>query len=96
MLTRTNMSNYFKTSIFNTKLAVDNLKEVLLNKDIKKLQNQCKNSPKLRTFIQITDFKTDNCYLSKPLSFIQRKALAKLRLGVLSLRIETGRFERPK
>ena len=35
-------------------------------------------------------------YLLKPLSFIQRKFLAKTRLGVLQLRIETGRFERPK
>jgi hypothetical protein len=35
-------------------------------------------------------------YLNKPLSFIQRKFLAKTRLGVLQLRIETGRYERPK
>ena len=30
------------------------------------------------------------------LSFVQRKALAKFRLGVLQIRIETGRYERPK
>ena len=32
----------------------------------------------------------------KPLTFVQRKFRAKLRLGVLPLRIETGRYERPR
>ena len=35
-------------------------------------------------------------YLTKPLSFIQRKCLAKLRLGCLELRLETGRWARPR
>ena len=34
-------------------------------------------------------------YLGKPLSFIERKTLSKLRLGILPLRIETGRYLRP-
>ena len=35
-------------------------------------------------------------YISKPLSFVQRKFLAKLRLGCLEIRIETGRYARPR
>ena len=34
--------------------------------------------------------------LIKPLSFLQRKILSKIRLGSLELRIETGRFSRPR
>ena len=51
---------------------------------------------KLRTFIRFKHFKQKTLYLSKPLSFIQRKFLAKFRLGVLPLRIETGRYQRPR
>ena len=34
-------------------------------------------------------------HLYKPLSFIERKTLSKLRLGILPIRIETARFSRP-
>ena len=34
-------------------------------------------------------------HLVKPLSFIERKIISKLRLGNLPLRIETARFSRP-
>ena len=51
---------------------------------------------KLRTYNRVAIFNAAKCYLTKPLSFIQSKFLAKLRLGVLGLRIETGRYERPR
>ena len=35
-------------------------------------------------------------YLARPLSFLQRKYMAKIRLGVLPLRVETGRYEIPR
>ena len=35
-------------------------------------------------------------YVTKPLSFLQKKHLSKLRLGSLELRIESGRFSRPR
>ena len=38
----------------------------------------------------------DPPHIYKPLSFIQRKLTAKLRLGMLHLRVETGRFSRPR
>ena len=53
------------------------------------------NKPKLRTFITFKDFETVPAYITKPLSFIQRKVLAKCRLGCLPIRLETGRFCRP-
>ena len=72
------------------------LKAKLAIKDQHKLKKQAKGLPKLRTFCQISDFSFEKSYLSKPLSFVQRKALAKFRIGVLQIRIETGRYERPK
>ena len=48
------------------------------------------------TFVCFKNFKQKTVYLSKPLSFIQRKYLAKFRLGVLPLCIETGRYQRPR
>ena len=38
----------------------------------------------------------DNDKHKKPLTFIQRKFLAKFRLGVFPIRIETGRYEVPR
>ena len=52
--------------------------------------------PKLRTYVLIADFTANKAFIKKPLSFIQRKFLAKFRLGVLQIRLETGRYERPK
>ena len=60
------------------------------------MAGRLQKKPKLRSFVTFKDFKQETNYLFKPLSFIQRKFLAKLRLGVLTLRIETGRFMRPR
>ena len=51
---------------------------------------------KLRTYNNISTLGENKAYIFKPLSFIQRKSLAKFRLGVSPLRIETGRYEHPK
>ena len=48
--------------------------------------------PKLRTYVKLDDFFSSKQFIHKPLTFIQRKFLAKLRLGVLPIRIETGRY----
>ena len=95
ILTRNNLNQIFQTSIFDLKSIIDELKVSLLNKDQLKFKQQCA-MPKLRTYNLIADFSSPKMYLNKPLSFIQRKFLAKTRLGVLQLRIETGRYERPK
>ena len=52
--------------------------------------------PKLRTFVKFKNFSRTPSYLTKPLSFIQRKFIAKIRLGCLEIRIETGRYARPR
>ena len=96
ILMRNNLANIFSTNIFDIKSSVESLKKSLLDKDQQKFKSDCKPMPKLRTYNSVADFSTYKCYLSKPLSFIQRKFLAKLRLGVLPLRIETGRYERPR
>ena len=56
----------------------------------------CESMPKLRTFNTFRIFGTTPSYINMPLSFIQRKYLAQLRLSSLPIRLETGRYERPK
>ena len=57
-------------------------------------QTQCRALPKLRTFQQFKDFYSHAPHTFKPLSFFQRKQISKFRLGMLQLRIETGRYFR--
>ena len=96
ILSRNELRATFSANIFDLTSTLKTLENSLFRKDQIKFQTQCLNMPKLRTYNSIAKFKANNCYLTKPLSFIQRKFLAKLRLGVLGLRIETGRYERPK
>ena len=60
------------------------------------LKNECMQQSKLRTFNKFKHFGSTPAYVIKPMSFYQRKQFAKLRLGSLELRIETGRFSRPR
>ena len=60
------------------------------------LKTLCFNKPKLRTFITFKEFGHTPNYITMPMSFISRKFLALTRLSNLSIRLETGRFERPK
>ena len=87
---------YENSPIFNLKEVVEKLQSNLLLTQQENLKTQCANLPKLRTFIKFKDFCNTPSYLTKPLSFIQRKFLAKIRLGCLEIRIETGRYARPR
>ena len=60
------------------------------------LKGECEQMPKLRTFMTFKQFGQLPAYVSKPLSFIHKKIIAKIRLGSLELRIESGRFSRPR
>ena len=60
------------------------------------LKQICSEKPKLRTYVKFKDFGSIPSYICKPMSFICRKYLALTRLSNLAIRIETGRFERPK
>ena len=57
---------------------------------------ECQLKPKLRTFIRFKNFSEPAAYIHKPLSFPQRRMIAKVRLGCLPLRLETGRYARPR
>ena len=41
------------------------------------------------------DFKTLPPHVGKPLTFVERRAMSKQRLGILPLRLETARYLRP-
>ena len=60
------------------------------------LQNICQEKPKLRTFVTFKEFGVTPSYITMPMSFIKRKFLALSRLSNLSIRLETGRYERPR
>ena len=96
ILCRNNLREIFVANIFDLTTTIKTLESSLLKKDLDKFHGQCQIMPKLRTYNRVAIFNAAKCYLTKPLSFIQRKFLAKLRLGVLGLRIETGRYERPR
>ena len=60
------------------------------------LKSECEQQPKLRTFITFKNFNEMPSYVTKPLTFLQKKHIAKIRLGSLAIRIESGRFSRPR
>ena len=95
ILHRNNMIGTFSLNPFNLKLVITELEDSLKQKDISKLQAQITKTPKLRTYIHISGEDVPKSYLVKPLSFAQKKLVAKTRLGILPLRLETGRYERP-
>ena len=72
------------------------IKDSLMKTDAQSFYNSCLSQPKLRTYVKITNFGNANIYLTKPLTFTQKAHVAKFKLGVLPLRLETGRFCRPK
>ena len=96
ILQRNNLTYVYNSPYFCIKNIVADLQKSLLEKDQVKWEADSRRLPKLRTFILFKDFKQSASYLTKPLSFFQRKSLAKLRLGILSLHIETGRYFRPR
>ena len=58
---------------------------------------ECGLMPKLRTFNLFKDFQEEPpAYITKPLTFYHRRMLARIRLGCLPLRVETGRYSVPR
>ena len=82
--------------VFPVKTVVQKLSDGLKLKQSLSLKLQCQNMSKLRTFIKFKDFSNIPSYILKPLSFPQRRAISKLRLGTFNIRIESGRTERPR
>ena len=81
---------------FQLKLVIDTIKEKFISDQAEYLKHECEQQTKLRTFNTFKQFGILPSYVTKPLSFHQRKHLAKIRLGALALRIETGRYSRPR
>jgi len=81
--------------IFPTKEITLKLKTSMYEMQQQIIKNECKNKPKLRTFMLFKDFGPLPPHVGKPLSFVERKSISKLRLGILPLRIETARYARP-
>ena len=95
ILNRNNLGHIFSTFPFNIKSTIETLTQSLLIKDQTKWKTTSNDMPKLRTYVKLDDFFCNKQFISKPLTFIQRKFLSKFRLGVLPIRIEVGRYERP-
>ena len=87
-----NLNHDFKQDQF----ILDKFKQSMFIKQTVDLKICCESMPKLRTFNTFRIFGTTPSYINMPLSFIQRKYLAQLRLSSLPIRLETGRYERPK
>ena len=72
-------------------MVAQDLKSSLLKGDQKKWEKM----KKLKTYVKINNFNNDKLYLCKSLPFAQRMFMAKIRLGILPLHIETGRHKTP-
>ena len=81
--------------IFSIKEIILKLKSSMRENQQELLKTECQNKPKLRTFMLFKDFQILPPHVGKPLSFVERKTLSKLRLGILPIRIETARYVRP-
>ena len=89
-------SCYDSGNPFPLKCVVDTIKQNFKIDQEQFLRNECEQKPKLRTFSSFKKFNVLPSYITKPLTFLQRKSFAKIRLGSLELRIESGRFCRPR
>ena len=80
---------YYETSCpFKLKYVVANIKSS--QNDF--LSNECAEKPKLRTFVLFKNFSEVPSYIEKPLTFHERRMMAKTRLGCLPIRLETARY----
>ena len=80
---------------FNAKDIIDKLKVSMTLKQKEEIKEECRQKPKLRTFINFKNFDAVSPHIGKSLTFVERKIVSQLRLGVLPLRLETARFLRP-
>ena len=96
ILQRNGLDHIYDQNIFPRIEIIKDLKMTLLARDQAAWQSKCPTLPKLRTFLKFKDFHSDSPHIYKPLSFMQRKRISQFRLGTLNLRIETGRYVRPR
>ena len=87
---------YETDAIFPLKPTILSIISSLKLKQNTEIKTGCLAMPKLRTFNIFKDFDKQATYLSKPLNFFQRRAIANIRIGSFRLKIETLRYMRPK
>ena len=83
------LENYWTS---NTQIPMDQLENKVIEKMTRDWRHRCSTKDKLRTY---RTFKQDMCtasHLNCNLPKYERSLISQLRLGVLPLRIETGRF----
>ena len=68
---------YENGTVFELKVVIEKLQNCMLLVQQADSKLACENMPKLRTFVKFKDFSRTPSYLTKPLSFIQRKLVAK-------------------
>ena len=86
------LATFEANSPFSMELTVPTLKSAFKLKQQEYLSSECAEKPKLRTFMLFKDFQEPPAYITKPLTFHQRRMVAKTRLGCIPLRLETGRY----
>ena len=80
--------------VFSEKLSIDIDRIKIQLNDLMQEQwsNEMHNKPKLRTFAQIKGIFEPEPYVLSNISLQRRSLLARIRLGILPIKIETGRF----
>ena len=96
ILYRNSLTNTFYLNPFNLKLITKTLQDSLTLKNLSRLHAGSIKSAKLITYVHVSGDSGVKTYLVKPLFYIQRKYMAKLRLGIFPLRIKSCRYERPQ
>ena len=86
---------YDSNKIFPIKPIISELTKAMQTKQNLYLESECLLKPKLRTFNTFKNFSSLAPHIGKPLSFVERRMVSKLRLGILPIRLETARYERP-
>ena len=81
---------------FDLQQIIPTMKSTFTSMQNEYLSTECAQKPKLRTFNLFKNFQEQPAYITKPLSFHQRRSIAKTRLGCLPLRLETGRYSIPR
>ena len=90
------LGTYANNSPFLLKPMIETIVSTFKQKQNQNLKEECGLMPKLRTFNLFKEFMTQPAYITKPLTFYQRRILARTRLGCLPLRLETGRYSVPR
>ena len=76
----------------NNPIPIDNVKEKIESRFETDWKHNCSTKPKLRTYITFADKVKVAAHINCNLPKYERSLISQLRLGILPLRIETGRY----